>query len=138
VGLTTLRYGHADLFGLPCEVALEVATNLIRRGWTGFPTRCDHCLRHKIRPVLILTREAVRPVRSQVTVAPITSTVRGLTTEVPVGAANGLDRESVVNCDNIVTIQVADLIRPVGFLAEAQELELSDAIAVAFDLAWRD
>ena len=44
-GLATLRYGHADVFGLPCEVALEVATNLIRRGWTGFPTRCDHCLR---------------------------------------------------------------------------------------------
>ena len=44
-GLATLRYGHADVFGLPCEVALEVAGNLLRRGWTGFPTRCDHCLR---------------------------------------------------------------------------------------------
>ncbi|HSU34265.1 MAG TPA: type IV toxin-antitoxin system AbiEi family antitoxin domain-containing protein [Propionibacteriaceae bacterium] len=44
-GLATLRYGHADVFGLPCEVALEVASNLIRRGWTGIPTRCDHCLR---------------------------------------------------------------------------------------------
>jgi len=92
----------------------------------------------KIRPVVILTREAVRPVRSQVTVAPITSTVRGLATEVPVGPANGLDQKSVVSCDNIVTIQVADLIRQVGFLAEQQELELSDAIGVAFDLAWRD
>ncbi len=44
-GLATLRYGYADVFGLPCEVAIEVATNLLRRGWTGFPTRCDHCLR---------------------------------------------------------------------------------------------
>ena len=35
-------------------------------------------------------------------------------------------------------IRGANLIRPVGFLAEAQELELRDAIAVAFDLAWRD
>ena len=92
----------------------------------------------KIRPVLILTREAVRPVRSQVTVAPITSTVRGLTTEVPVGPANGLDREVSGQLRQHRDDPGADLIRPVGFLAEAQELELSDAIAVAFDLAWRD
>jgi len=39
----------------------------------------------KTRPVLVLTREVVRPHLSRVTVAPITSTVRGLSTEVPVG-----------------------------------------------------
>ena len=43
----------------------------------------------KARPVLVLTREIVRPHLSRVTIAPITSTVRGLSTEVPVGRAPG-------------------------------------------------
>ena len=63
---------------------------------------------------------------------------RRLATEVPVGPVDGLDQHSVDSCDNIVTIQVADLIRQVGFLADEQELKLNDAIAVAFDLAGRD
>src|SRR5664280_1857517 len=58
----------------------------------------------KTRPVLVLTREMVRPHLNRVSVAPITSTIRGLSTEVPVGAGNGLDHDSVVNCDNIVTV----------------------------------
>jgi mRNA interferase MazF len=58
----------------------------------------------KARPVLILTRELVRPHLNRVTVAPITSTIRGLSTEVPVGSANGLDRDSVVSCDDILTV----------------------------------
>lgn len=45
----------------------------------------------KARPVLILTREVVRPHLTNVTVAPITTTVRGLATEVPVDAVNGLN-----------------------------------------------
>jgi mRNA interferase MazF len=58
----------------------------------------------RTRPALILTREIVRPHLSSVTVAPITSRVRGLTVEVPVGQSNGLDQDSLINCDNIVTI----------------------------------
>jgi len=88
----------------------------------------------KTRPVLILTRGIVRPRLAWVTVAPITSTIRGLTTEIPVGAANGLDRESVVNLDNIATIPVADLGRQVGFLLAHQEEALTEAIHAAFDL----
>ncbi len=48
----------------------------------------------KLRPVLILTRETVRPHLTNVTVAPITTTVRGLSTEVPVGVENDLGSES--------------------------------------------
>jgi mRNA interferase MazF len=88
----------------------------------------------KVRPVLVLTREVVRPYLNNVTVAPITSTVRGLSTEVRVGPANGLDHSSVVSCDNIMTISVADLGDQIGFLLEPQEAELSMAIAAAFDL----
>ena len=89
----------------------------------------------KTGPVLILTREIVRPHLSRVTVAPITSTVRGLSTEVPVGAANGLDHDSVVSCDNIVTVPTSALGRIVGYLLPAQEVALSAAIRAAFDLA---
>lgn len=88
----------------------------------------------KTRPVLILTREVVRPHLSRVTVAPITSTIRGLSTEVPVGPANGLDQASVVSCDNIVTVPVSALGRQLGFLLAEQETALSDAIRTAFDL----
>lgn len=88
----------------------------------------------KTRPVLILTREVVRPHLSRVTVAPITTTIRGLSTEVPVGPANGLDHTSVVSCDNIVTVPVSALGRQLGFLLAEQETALTDAIRAAFDL----
>ena len=58
----------------------------------------------KTRPVLVLTRDQVREVMARVTVAPITSTIKGLSTEVPVGPRNGIDGDSVVSCDNILTI----------------------------------
>jgi mRNA interferase MazF len=89
----------------------------------------------KARPVLVLTREAVRPYLTRVTVAPITSTIRGLSTEVPVGRRNGLERKSVVSCDNIVTVPVDALGRHVGYLLASQEPELAEAIQAAFDLA---
>ena len=88
----------------------------------------------KTRPVLILTREVVRPHLSRVTVAPITSTIRGLSTEVPVGPANGLRHAGVVSCDNIVTVPVSALGRRVGFLLAEQEAALTDAIRAGFDL----
>lgn len=88
----------------------------------------------KTRPVLILTRELVRPHLSRVTVAPITGTIRGLSTEVPVGPRNGLEKASVVSIDNVVTIPVAALGHPIGFLFPDQESALSEAIRNAFDL----
>jgi mRNA interferase MazF len=88
----------------------------------------------KTRPVLILTRPEVRPYLKAITVAPITSTVRGLSTEVPVGRVNGLDRESVVSCDNIATIARSAIGRHIGYLQPAQESALARAIAAAYDL----
>lgn len=58
----------------------------------------------------------------------------GLSTEVPVGTGNGLNHESVVSCDNIVTIPVRDLGRQIGFLRDDQESALAEAICAAFDL----
>lgn len=88
----------------------------------------------KARPVLILTRELVRPHLGTVTVAPLTTTIRGLSTEVPVDATNGLAGSSVVSCDNITTIPTSALGAQIGVLLERQEQALSNAIQAAFDL----
>jgi mRNA interferase MazF len=69
-----------------------------------------------------------------VTIAPITTTIRGLSTELPVGPANGLDHDSVVSCDNITTIPRAAMGRHIGYLQAAQEPALARAIAAAYDL----
>ena len=88
----------------------------------------------KVRPVLVLTREVVRPHMNSVTVAPITSTARGLSTELPVGPANGLDHDGVISCDNITTVPTRNLMHQIGYLLAAQEPELTQAIVAAFDL----
>jgi mRNA interferase MazF len=88
----------------------------------------------KVRPALVLTREVALPVLRWVTVALITSTVRGLATELPVGAGNGLDHESVVSLDNLRTVAAADIGRRIGYLLPAQERPLAEAIRAAFDL----
>jgi mRNA interferase MazF len=88
----------------------------------------------KARPVLVLTRALVRPHLARVTVAPITTTVRGLSTEVPVGHGNGLDAHGVVSCDNIVTVPTDALGPQIGTLFPAQEAALNAAIHSAFDL----
>ena len=86
------------------------------------------------RPVVVLTREAVRSAMRRVTVAPIASTVKGLSTEVVIGIANGLDHDCVVSCDNIMTIDKAALGRHVGSLFDHQEAALAQAIVNAFAL----
>jgi mRNA interferase MazF len=88
----------------------------------------------KARPVLVLTREPVRAAMRRVTVAPITSTAKGLSTELSVGPANGLEGQCVVSCDNIITIDKAALGRHVGFLFDRQEADLAAAIVNAFAL----
>lgn len=88
----------------------------------------------KARPVLVLTREIVRPHMNTVTVAPITTTIRGLSTEVPVGTPNGLNERGVVACDHITTIPDSALGSQLGRLLDAQEPTLTEAIHSAFDL----
>ena len=88
----------------------------------------------KTRPVVVLTRESARAAMTKVTVAPITSTMKGLSSEVPVGRANGLDHDSAIALDNVVTIPSQLLGRTIGFLTEAQEAQLARAIVLAYDL----
>jgi mRNA interferase MazF len=88
----------------------------------------------KTRPVLVLTRELIRPHLHRVTIAPITTTIRSISTEVPVGPDNGLNHDSVISCDNITTIPANALGRQIGYLLPHQERTLVEAIRIAFNL----
>ncbi len=89
----------------------------------------------KSRPVLVQTRELVRPHLNTVTVAPLTMTIRGLFTELLLGPVNGLDEQCVAACDHVTTIPVAALGPPqIGRLLDQQEVALTEAIHAAFDL----
>ena len=69
----------------------------------------------KRRPVLILTRAEVLDVRALVTVAEITTTMRGLAAEVEIDHEEiGLESGSVINCDGLHTVPRTTLTRRVG------------------------
>lgn len=73
----------------------------------------------KKRPVLLLTRSEVLDVRSLVTVAEVTTSVRGLAAEVEVDNNEvGLNRPSVINCDGLHTIAQASLTGPIGRVSD--------------------
>lgn len=89
----------------------------------------------KTRPAVILTREAAVGVRPHVTVVGITTRIRGLDVEVPVGTSNGVDPASVINCDDVHTLRADRIGRQIGFLQASQEPALARALVNAFDLA---
>ena len=86
----------------------------------------------KKRPVLVLTRPEVLEVRALVSVAEITTTVRGLAAEVEIDhVAAGLDRPSVINCDGIHTVTQASLTTRVGQIGEDTMSRVCSAISYA-------
>lgn len=90
----------------------------------------------KRRPVLILTRNSIIPFLNSVTVAPLTSTVRGIPSEVPLSPAeDGVHADCVVNVDNIQTIQKAGLGTHITHLSLDRMREVRAAIefALGFD-----
>ena len=88
----------------------------------------------KTRPALILTREAARGEMTKVTVAPITSTIKGLSSEVLVGPDNGLDHDCAASLDNVLTVPVDALGGTVGYLSSEQKAHLARAVVLAYDL----
>jgi len=88
----------------------------------------------KVRPVLVLTRPSAGHRFAWVSVAPISSTIRGLSPEVPLDARNGLDHPCVANCDAIQTIPVSDLGDTIGLFSDDHEPALTRAIHDAFYL----
>jgi mRNA interferase MazF len=85
------------------------------------------------RPVLLLTRTAAYRYLAKIVVAEITTTVRGIPQEVPLGRREGLDRPSVANLDNIHVIPAARLGDLVGILEGARHTEVKRAVGYAFD-----
>ena len=88
----------------------------------------------KPRPAVLLTRDLAVGYLARVTVAPITTRIHGIGSEVRVGPENGLEQECVINCDNITTIPRSDLLRRIGMLTDYQNQALTDAISHAFNL----
>jgi len=84
------------------------------------------------RPVLVLSRPALIEVLHTVTVAAVTSTMRGSPTEVPLGTAEGLKHPSCANLANVHTVRKADLRRYVGVAGRAKMREVCKAITLAF------
>ncbi|MGH9323687.1 MAG: type II toxin-antitoxin system PemK/MazF family toxin [Vicinamibacteria bacterium] len=83
----------------------------------------------KARPVVILTRmEAVRYL-AKVTVAPVTSTIRGVASEVRLDVEDGMRQPCVVNLHNIITVAKAGIGRRVAKLSDPKLAEVCRAIA---------
>jgi mRNA interferase MazF len=78
----------------------------------------------KVRPVVILTRDPMGRYLNNVIVGPVTSTVRGLSTEVALGAADGLRVASVANADNVQPVDRSQLRRRVGRVRPAAMQQL--------------
>jgi mRNA interferase MazF len=88
------------------------------------------------RPVLLLTRTPGYAYLNKVIVAEVTSTVRGISQEVPVGRREGLGRASVVNLDNVHVVPTQRLGSRLGVLAPAREREVKRALGHA--LGWAE
>ncbi len=85
------------------------------------------------RPVLLLSRTPAYAYLNKVIVAEVTSTVRSIPQEIPVGKREGLARTSVVNFDNVHVVAKALLGDRIGGLASSREREVKRAIGYALD-----
>ncbi len=86
----------------------------------------------KTRPVLILTRPEVIDVRQLITVAEITTHIRGLGAEVALDHHDaGLDRPSAINCDGLHTVTQASLTHHIGTVDEATMSAVCHALSYA-------
>ena len=85
-------------------------------------------------PAVVITRQGAIPYLRNVTVALVTTTIRGLPTEVALGTAEGLSRDSVVNCDNVLTVPKEELDSYRGRLGPQAVEHLNRSLAIALGL----
>jgi len=88
----------------------------------------------KRRPVLVLTRDSVLEYLGEVTVAPITTTVRDIPSEVFLSRNDGMPRDGVVNCDHLQTVSKTKLGGLITTLSAAKMCEVADAVFFALAL----
>lgn len=86
------------------------------------------------RPVVVLSRDAVIPRHRRALVAPCTTTIRGLASEVALEPGDDpVPLRSAVNLDSIESVSLAILVERLGRVAEARMREICAALAVAVD-----
>jgi len=88
----------------------------------------------KKRPVLILTRDSVLEYLGEVTVAPITSTVRDIPSEVLLTRHDGMPKGCAINCDHMQTVSKAKVGALITILAPDKLVQVRDAIRFALNL----
>ena len=87
----------------------------------------------KIRPLVVLTRDPLASILNAVIAAPITSTVRNLSTEVAVGPEDGVRVRSVANLDHVQLVARSRLVRRVGRVKPTTMRAICEALATAVD-----
>lgn len=88
----------------------------------------------KKRPVVLLTRSSALEFLGEITVAPITSTVRDIPSEVLLSPEDGMDRDCAVNLDHVQTVSRGKIGALITTLSERRMLQIGDAIGFALDL----
>jgi mRNA interferase MazF len=88
----------------------------------------------KQRPVVLLTRDAILQYLGDVTVAPITTTIRDIPSEVRLYKEDGMLQDCAVNCDHIQTVSKSRLGALLATLSSVKMQEVSSAIAFALNL----
>ena len=86
------------------------------------------------RPVVLLSRNEAYAVRNAVTVAEVTSTIRGIPVEVPLGPEDGLPKKWVANLDTLATIRKEHLVSRITALDPEKINLIDEAIRFALDL----
>ena len=86
------------------------------------------------RPVVPLSRNEAYAIRNAITVAEVTSTIRGIPVEVELRPDDGLPKKCVVNLDTIVTIRKDLLIERIAILRDEKIDQIDSAIKFALSL----
>ena len=86
---------------------------------------------NKRRPVLVLTRQQVIGLLNWIMVAPITSSIHGVPSEVLIGVDEGLKRDSAVNLDNVQSVERVKLTTFIGSLDAVKMQAVCRALAIA-------
>jgi mRNA interferase MazF len=85
----------------------------------------------KVRPIVVMSRDPMGRVLHSVISAPVTSTIRGLSTEVRLGAHDGIRVEAVANLDNVQLVKRNRLVRRVGRVRPETMSTICTALAIA-------
>ena len=86
------------------------------------------------RPVVVLSRDAAIPRLRRAIVAPCTTTIRGIATEVVLEPGDDpVPRRSAINLDSVESVSIATLVAPLGRLADSRMREICGALEVAVD-----